>query len=1379
VGEHVFGTSPQAFGLLNGVRRPGQPRWRRPGRGRLVRLLAVPVTVALAGALAIIAPLAPARAACANPIVCENQQTGTPQSVWDVREGQGTTIQGFADPFSVNIGQSINFKIKSPATGYNVDIYRMGYYGGDGARLITSLTPNISVSQSQPTCNTNTVTGLVDCGNWGVSAIWNVPADAVSGVYFARIYRTDGTSDANQIPFVVTDNASHSGIVFMASDETWQAYNDWGGYSVYTGNATGSPWCCSAQNPGRAVQVSYNRPFATRFDTPFGQDYFFYAEFSMIQFLERSGYDVSYVSQVDVAQPGAATMLEQHKLFVNAGHSEYWDAADRGNLTAARDAGVNLAFFTGNTMWWKTRWASSQYGSEPYRTMITYKETLDSARTDPADPPTWTGAWRDPRFSPPGDAQPENALTGQLWKVNCCSYADQVPAAYSKLRLWRNTAVASLPSGQTYTMRPETLGYEWDLDVDNGFRPAGEIDMSRTCEKVQELLYTVTEEFVSDNACNGLTLYRASSGALVFDAGTVQWAWGLESNHDGDSQNPPDPVMQQATVNLFADMGAQPATLESGLTPAAQSTDHTPPTSTVTSPSAGATFPSGSTVTITGTAADSGGGVVAGVEVSTDGGSTWHPVTAMSDAAISVTWSYTWSAAGSGSVTIKSRATDDSGNPGAPGSGVSVTVNCPCGIFGAQYTPYITADTDSSPYELGMKFQSSVPGWVAGMRFYKGTGNGGAHTGSLWNSSGTLLATGQFTNETASGWQTMLFPDPVQIGANTTYVVSYYDPQGHFSVDEDLFDQPRSTPPLTAVKADYVNAGGGNGVFNAGGPGFPTQMNHGWSYSVDVIFDTTQPPSHPAVTSATPFAGSSSNPVGTDPTATFSEAVVPSTVSITLTDPGGNTVPGSVSLNGADTVATFTPSGSLAPGTTYTVTVSGARDGAGQTMLAPYTYAFTTSKAFDDGGHCPCAIWPDVTPSGVSDTTDQSPGVELGVRFTAAQDGSVSGIRFYKVPDNTGTHSGSLWTSTGTLLATGTFTNESSQGWEELDFSTPVAITAGTTYVASYHTNAWHYADTPGGLASAVTSGPLTALAGGGAYAYGSAGTFPSNSFGAPNYWVDVVYSTPSGTFAPVVSSVTPASGSPGNPVTVAPTATFSQTVVPSTVSFTLKNPAGSTVPGSLSFNGADTAATFTPTNPLAADTTYTATVSGAQNAFGTPMSSPYSWSFTTAGAQCPCSIWPNTAQPSVASANDPGPVNLGLKFTTDSSGWIAGIRFYKGAANTGTHVGSLWSSTGSLLAQVTFTGESASGWQEADFSAPVPVTADTTYVVSYFAPNGGYSVDPAAFASAGTDNPPLHALSSAVSGGNGVYAYGNSPALPANSYNATNYWVDVVFTQP
>src|SRR5215471_8310097 len=125
---------PARRGILAGVGLRVLPR--------LLRHLAAPLVIVLAAASLSVSPAAPARAACGNPIVCENQLPGTPQSVWDV-SSYSTTIQGFSDPFSVNIGSSVNFKIKSPASGYAIDIYRIGYYGGDGARLITSLTPNI------------------------------------------------------------------------------------------------------------------------------------------------------------------------------------------------------------------------------------------------------------------------------------------------------------------------------------------------------------------------------------------------------------------------------------------------------------------------------------------------------------------------------------------------------------------------------------------------------------------------------------------------------------------------------------------------------------------------------------------------------------------------------------------------------------------------------------------------------------------------------------------------------------------------------------------------------------------------------------------------------------------------------------------------------------------------------------------------------------------------------------------------------------------------------------------------------------------------------------------------------------------------------------
>ena len=159
-------------------------------------------------------------------------------------------------------------------------------------------------------------------------------------------------------------------------------------------------------------------------------------------------------------------------------------------MEAARDAGVNLAFFSGNEVFWKTRLEPSIDGSNTAnRTLVTYKETHYNAPVDPQDPPTWTGSWMDPRFSPPADGgRPQNALTGQLFVVNSGTTDITVPAQYSKLRFWRGTQVANLGTGQSITLDQGvgTLGYEWDVDADNGYRPAGLMDMSSTTSNSAE-----------------------------------------------------------------------------------------------------------------------------------------------------------------------------------------------------------------------------------------------------------------------------------------------------------------------------------------------------------------------------------------------------------------------------------------------------------------------------------------------------------------------------------------------------------------------------------------------------------------------------------------------------------------------------------------------------------------------------------------------------------------------------------------------------------------------------------------------------------------------------------------------------------------------------
>jgi hypothetical protein len=602
------------------------------------KLLAVVIAAAALAGLATApgAEAAPCDAPVTNPVACENTKPGSLPSEWDVSGAGSPSIQGFATDMSVDQGQPISFKVDTNASAYRIDIYRMGYYGGQGARRVATVRPLAVLPQLQPGCQSNSATGLVDCGNWAVSATWSVPGDAVSGIYIAKLVREDATAGSSHMVFVVRDDDGASELLFQTSDTTWQAYNQYGGASLYTGGPGPQ---------GGAYKVSYNRPLTTRETSP--EDWVFNAEYPMVRWLERNGYNLSYTSGVDTDRSGAE--LLEHKTFLSVGHDEYWSGAQRANVEVARAAGVNLAFFSGNEVFWKTRWEDGD------RTLVSYKETHANGKIDPF-PLVWTGTWRDPRFSPPADGgRPENALTGQLFMVNAgATTAIRVPAADGKMRFWRNTTVATQVAGATATLAGGTLGYEWDEDPDNGFRPAGAFRLSSTTVAGAPVLTDDGSNFGSGTAEHHMTLYRAPSGARVFGAGTVQWAWGLDASHDGGS-GASDVRMQQATLNLLADMGAQPATMQANLQPATPSTDTIAPSATITSPAA-FSVTVGTPQTIQGTATDTGGGVVGAVEVSVDAGATWHPATGRE------TWSYRWTPKSSGVVTPLARAADDSGN---------------------------------------------------------------------------------------------------------------------------------------------------------------------------------------------------------------------------------------------------------------------------------------------------------------------------------------------------------------------------------------------------------------------------------------------------------------------------------------------------------------------------------------------------------------------------------------------------------------------------------------------------------------------------------------------------------------------------------------------
>jgi hypothetical protein len=1200
-----------------------ETQWTRHKLTKRLYWLCMAVLIAVIGLVLNTGRSAQAQDPCTqpvlNPIVCENSKPGNPLSEWDIVGAGDPSIQGFATQISVNRGETIHFKIDTDATNYRLDIYRMGYYSGKGARKVTTIGPSVALPQNQPTCLTDDTTGLIDCGNWAESASWTVPSDATSGIYFAKLVRQDGVSGASHIVFVVRDDSGHSDILFQTSDTTWQAYNSYGGNSLYIG----SP----GSNPGRAYKVSYNRPFNTREQTP--EDWMFYAEYPMVRWLEANGYKVSYFTGVDSDRRGAE--LLEHKLFLSVGHDEYWSAAQRTNVEAARAAGKHLAFLSGNEVFWKTRWENSMDGSStPYRTLVTYKETHANAKIDPLSN-VWTGTWRDPRFSPPADGnRPENALTGTIFMVNCCYFtAMEVPAADGKMRFWRNTSVATLAPGQTATLADGTIGYEWDEDRDNGFRPAGLIRLSSTTVDVGSYLLDYGSTYGSGTATHRLTLYRYSSGALVFGAGTTQWPWGLDGQHDDyplfNGVTIPDVRMQQATINLFADMGVQPGTLQSGLVPATASTDTTAPTSIITSPAAGSTVHG--SMTITGTATDTGGGVVGGVEVSVDGGTTWHPATGREN------WSYNWQPSALGAATIKSRAVDDSGNLQNPPYSITVSVQqqtCPCSIWNNTTTPAIAQEPDKQPIEVGVKFQANVNGYITGIRFYKGAGNTGTHVGHLWTSSGTQLATATFTNETATGWQQANLSTAVAITANTTYVVSYYAPVGGYSVDQSYFTAAFVNTPLQAL-AD--GAAGGNGVYNYGASGFPTDTFNASNYWIDVVFTTTPPPADttpPTVSSESFPNGTTGVSPGANVTATFSEDMNPTTINTTtvklhLGTASGAVVAATVTYDAATKTVLIDPTATLAYSTTYTVTLqggsSGVKDAAGNALSTTFSWSFTTAPA----PVCPCSIWNNATVPAVEEEADTQ-SIEVGVKFRTEINGSITGIRFYKGAGNTGTHVGHLWTSSGALLATVTFTNETATGWQQANMSTPVGVTANTTYIVSYYAPVGKYALNESYFTTAVVKAPLRALADGedgsnGIYKYGASG-FPTQAFSATNYWVDVVFSTsppPPDTTPPTISGVLPASGATGVVTGSTVRGTFSELMNATTITtsnFSLRNAANQLVAADVSYDSLTSTATLTPSSPLVKQTTYTATIkggsTGVKDVAGNALAANFIWSFTT-----------------------------------------------------------------------------------------------------------------------------------------------------------------------
>ncbi len=1274
-------------------------------------------------------------------IVAENQLPGTPPSQWDIARGGDTTIQGFTTDISVEHGQTVSFKINDPAKApYHIEIYRMGYYQGNGARLVATVASSQTLDQAQPKPLTDAATGLVDAGNWAVSASWAVPAAATSGIYFADI-RRDDTGGTSQAFFVVRQDEGPSDVLFQTSDSTWQAYNSWGGNSLYGGSGP-SP-------TGAAYMVSYNRPLVVDADSGGLGDYNspWHAEYPMVRWMEMNGYDVSYSTDVDTARNGP--LLLNHKAFLSVGHDEYWSAQQRANVTAARDAGVNLAFFSGNEDFWKTRWqAGTDASGTPYRTLVCYKESKNG-RIDPRDAaPTWewTGTWRDANGGAPADGgAPENALSGTAYMADRTSVdlgvSLNVPAADANLRFWRDTSVARLQPGQVATLGQFIVGYETDMDVDNGSRPAGLLDMSSTTFSTASAVVDQSGTRVGPGtSTHSTTLYRAPGGALVFGAGTVQWSWGLDGHHN-ESPSAPDPAIQQATINLLADMNVSPASIQPGMTRATPSTDAVAPTSRVASPAGGAAIAVGSPVTIGGTATDVGG-VVAGVEASTDGGQTWHPAVGRSS------WSYTWVPDAPGPVKIESRAVDDSGNLEAPSAGVTVSVSYPPTSTAGLVASYsFDEGTGTVVHDLsGSGNNGTVANatWAQGL-FGQALSFNGANSWVTINDSPSLHLTAGMTLE-AWAWPTA--------PASGRSALMVKERAGGLAYSLDAADGANQPP------ASYVDIANTD-YDSKGGPGLPLNT---WSFLtgtydgsnlrlyVNGQLVNTLGASGPITTSAGPLRIGGDALLGEyfqgliDDIRVYNRPLNQGEIRSDMNTPAGSTQADNIPPTGSITspAANSSASGVATVSATASdnVSVAGVQfqlNGANlgpRVTVAPYSFAWDT-RTVADGTYTISAVVGDL-----AGNTTQLVGLNVTVNNPA--DTAPPTVRLTSP-------TGSNPLIAGTIVPSA-FASDN-VGVVGVQFQLD-GNNIGPALTASPYRFAW---DT-----TAVADGPhsLTAVA----------------RDAAGNRATSAPFALTVDNTAPTVTAETPAPGATAISTSAPGIAfTLSEPVQPATLGVVLKGPAGNTIQGAVSYNTPSNTATFTPAGALEPSTRYTVTVGGAQDPAGNTML-PVSWSFTTTASVLNATIWGPSATPAVASAADTNPNELGVRFTSDVAGYVTAVRFYKGPSNTGVHTGHLWGPSGTPLGTATFAAETGTGWQQADFARPVAVAAGVAYTASYYAPAGGYAGDAGYFATAGVDAGVLHALADSAPGGDGVYAAG-SDAFPASRYNAANYWVDVVFS--
>jgi hypothetical protein len=461
-------------------------------------------------------------------VVAENRRPGNPG--WEIGAPPPGTIDGFADHVFATAGDTVTLYVSTDAPSFHVEAYRMGYYGGAGARLVWTSAGTTGVAQ--PGCPAAYGTNMVACDNWSPSLSFPVTAGFVQGDYLLKLVGSGG--QASYVPLTVSDPKSHAAYVVKNDVYTWQAWNPYGGYDFYAGLGR----CPRGVYPlcSRARVVSFDRPYGYGD----GAGDFLGNEYPLVRFAEQHGLDVTYATDLNLEQdPG---LLLDHRALLSLGHDECWSLDERVAAQTAESKGVNIAFFAASPVLRHVRPEASPLG--PDREVVDYRDSFDDPLYGTGDPREVTGnTWSEAPTS-----WPEVPFVGEAYSGFLEPDVPPAPFVVADAAAWIFQGTGLRNGAQV----PGVLATDFD-QFDPGSHPADLQILGHSPIPVREAQSSRRVPF------SDMTYYtNGMGGAGVFDSGVNSWIPSLSPCAPSVAACPAT-VVGQMTANLFALFGRGPA----------------------------------------------------------------------------------------------------------------------------------------------------------------------------------------------------------------------------------------------------------------------------------------------------------------------------------------------------------------------------------------------------------------------------------------------------------------------------------------------------------------------------------------------------------------------------------------------------------------------------------------------------------------------------------------------------------------------------------------------------------------------------------------------------------------------------------------------------